>query len=92
MHGRISWLPAGPSTDTLNGSDATRYPCRRLRWTLSWRPQVTAAMRLADGVMLVVDAAEGIMVVTERAVRQALQEGLSITLMISKVGRARGAI
>ncbi len=42
-------------------------------------------MRLADGLLLVVDAAEGVMVVTERAVRQALQEGLSITLLISKV-------
>ncbi len=50
---------------------------------------MTSAIRLADGVLLVVDAAEGIMVVTERAVRQALQEGLTITLMISKV-RARG--
>jgi len=43
-------------------------------------------MRLADGVLLVVDAAEGVMAVTERAVRQAVAEGLSVTLLISKVG------
>ncbi|GLC44572.1 hypothetical protein PLESTB_001320500 [Pleodorina starrii] len=54
---------------------------------VNFNDEVTAAMRLADGVLLVVDAAEGIMVVTERAVRQALQEGLSITLLISKVDR-----
>ncbi len=47
-------------------------------------------MRLSDGLLLVVDAAEGIMVVTERAVRQAIQEGLSITLIISKVGPGWG--
>ena len=47
--------------------------------------QVTAAMRLADGVLLAVDAAEGVMVVTERAVKQAVQEGLSIALVITKV-------
>ena len=33
-------------------------------------------MRLADGVLLVVDAAEGTMVVTEKVVKQALAEGL----------------
>jgi U5 small nuclear ribonucleoprotein component len=44
-------------------------------------------MRLADGVLLVVDAAEGVMAVTERAVRQAVAEGLAVTLMISKVDR-----
>lgn len=48
--------------------------------------QVTAAMRLADGVLLVVDALEGVMAVTERAVRQAVAEGLAVTLLISKVG------
>jgi U5 small nuclear ribonucleoprotein component len=43
-------------------------------------------MRLADGVLLVVDALEGVMAVTERAVRQAVAEGLAVTLLISKVG------
>ena len=44
-------------------------------------------MRLADGVLLVVDAAEGVMAVTERAVRQAVGEGLAVTLLISKARR-----
>lgn len=42
-------------------------------------------MRLADGVLLVVDAAEGTMVVTEKVVKQALAEGLPITLLLTKV-------
>ena len=42
-------------------------------------------MRLADGVLLVVDAAEGVMLVTDKAVRQALAEGLPIALLITKV-------
>jgi predicted membrane GTPase involved in stress response len=47
-------------------------------------------MRLADGVLLVVDALEGVMAVTERAVRQAVAEGLAVTLLISKVGPQTG--
>jgi U5 small nuclear ribonucleoprotein component len=49
--------------------------------------QVTAAMRLADGVLLVVDVLEGVSAATERAIQQAVAEGLAITLLISKVGR-----
>lgn len=44
-------------------------------------------MRLADGVLLVVDSVEGVMLVTEKAIKQACQEGLPICLLISKVDR-----
>ncbi|KIY91383.1 elongation factor EF-Tu-like protein, partial [Monoraphidium neglectum] len=44
-------------------------------------------MRLADGVLLVVDALEGVVAVAERAARQAVAEGLAVTLLISKVDR-----
>jgi translation elongation factor EF-G len=49
------------------------------------RLQVTAAMRLADGVLLVVDVLEGVGAATERAIQQAVQEGLAITMLVSKV-------
>jgi hypothetical protein len=52
------------------------------------RPQVTAAMRLADGVLLVVDVLEGVGAATERAIQQAVQEGLAITMLVSKVRRS----
>mmetsp|Transcript_14693 Transcript_14693/g.41340 ORF Transcript_14693/g.41340 Transcript_14693/m.41340 type:complete len:992 (-) Transcript_14693:61-3036(-) len=54
---------------------------------VNFNDEVTAAMRLADGVLLVVDAVEGVMVVTERAIKQAVAEGLPICLLFSKVDR-----
>ena len=54
---------------------------------VNFNDEVTAAMRLADGVVLVVDAVEGVMLVTEKAIKQACQEGLPICLLISKVDR-----
>lgn len=44
-------------------------------------------MRLCDGVVLIVDAVEGVMLNTERIVKHALQEGLAITLILNKVSR-----
>jgi U5 small nuclear ribonucleoprotein component len=41
-------------------------------------------MRLADGVLLAVDAVEGVLVVTERAIRQAAADNLPICLLITK--------
>lgn len=52
---------------------------------INFNDEVSAALRLADGVLLVVDAAEGVMVVTEKAIKQAIMEGLPICLLLSKV-------
>ncbi|KAH7107696.1 P-loop containing nucleoside triphosphate hydrolase protein [Auriculariales sp. MPI-PUGE-AT-0066] len=49
--------------------------------------EAAAAMRLVDGVVVVVDVIEGVMVNTERLIRHALQEGLAITLVINKIDR-----
>ncbi|CAM9399052.1 unnamed protein product [Ectocarpus sp. 4 AP-2014] len=46
-----------------------------------------AAMRACDGIVLVVDAVEGVMMHTETLVKHALHEGLAITLCINKVDR-----
>lgn len=54
---------------------------------VNFNDEVTAAMRLADGVLLVVDAVEGVMLVTEKAIKQACQEALPICLLITKVDR-----
>lgn len=43
--------------------------------------------RACDGVVLVVDAVEGVMMHTETLVKHALHEGLAITLCINKVSR-----
>ncbi|ORX58889.1 P-loop containing nucleoside triphosphate hydrolase protein [Hesseltinella vesiculosa] len=49
--------------------------------------EVVAGLRLADGAVLVVDAIEGVMVNTERIIRQCIQEGIPMTLVINKVDR-----
>ena len=38
---------------------------------MNFNDEVTAALRLADGVLLVVDAVEGVMLATEKALKQA---------------------
>lgn len=49
--------------------------------------EVAASMGLVDGVLLVVDAAEGYMPHTQTLLRHAVAEKLSITLVINKVDR-----
>ncbi|KAF8510411.1 P-loop containing nucleoside triphosphate hydrolase protein [Hysterangium stoloniferum] len=49
--------------------------------------EVAAAMRLTDGIIVVVDVVEGVMVNTESILRHAVNEGIPITLVINKVDR-----
>lgn len=49
--------------------------------------EAAAAMRLVDGVVIVVDVVEGVMVNTECLIRHAMQEGLALTLVINKIDR-----
>lgn len=54
---------------------------------VNFSDEVTAAMRLCDGVLLVVDAVEGVMINTERLLKHALKENMAITLCINKIDR-----
>lgn len=56
---------------------------------VNFSDEVTAAIRMADGVVLFVDAAEGVMLNTERLVKHAVQERLPVTLCINKVTKLR---
>ena len=47
----------------------------------------TAALRLADAAIVVVDIAEGLQVTGERALRQAVRLGLRVMLVIAKLDR-----
>lgn len=49
--------------------------------------EVCAAARMSDGVLLVVDAAEGVMLSTKQAIKIAAAEGQSICLVLSKMDR-----
>lgn len=54
---------------------------------VNFSDEVTAAIRLCDGVVLFVDAAEGVMMNTDRLLKHAIQEGLAITVCINKIDR-----
>lgn len=54
---------------------------------VNFSDEVSAAMRLCDGVVLFVDAAEGLMLNTERLLKHAVLEGLPILLCINKIDR-----
>ena len=49
--------------------------------------EVSASYRLSDGVMLVVDAVEGVMCGTERLIKHAAKERLPICVFVNKVDR-----
>ncbi|CAL1292395.1 unnamed protein product [Larinioides sclopetarius] len=54
---------------------------------VNFSDEVTAAIRLCDGVVLFVDAAEGVMLNTERLLKHAVQEKLAICICINKIDR-----
>jgi len=54
---------------------------------VNFSDEVTAALRLCDGVAVVVDVVEGVMLNTERVIHHALQEGLTLTVILAKMDR-----
>ncbi|KAL1152534.1 hypothetical protein V6Z11_A09G115000 [Gossypium hirsutum] len=85
---RIS-IKAIPMSLVLEDSNAKSYLCNIMDTPghVNFSDEMTAALRLADGAVLIVDAAEGVMVNTERAIRHAIQERLPIVVVINKVDR-----
>lgn len=54
---------------------------------VNFSDEVTAALRISDAVVLVVDVIEGVMVNTERLIRHAVTERLPIMLVVNKLDR-----
>ncbi|PHU11247.1 hypothetical protein BC332_18177 [Capsicum chinense] len=73
----------------LSDNDSTSYLCNILDCPghVDFSDEMTFALRLADGAILLVDAVQGVMVNTERAIRHAIQKSIPIVLVINKVDR-----
>jgi U5 small nuclear ribonucleoprotein component len=54
---------------------------------VNFSDEVTAAVRLCDGMVVIIDAVEGVMVQTERLIKMAVAEAMPITLVINKMDR-----
>ncbi|KRX56036.1 U5 small nuclear ribonucleoprotein component [Trichinella sp. T9] len=54
---------------------------------INFSDEMSAAFRMCDGVVVFVDAHEGVMLSTERTLKCAVQENLAITLCINKIDR-----
>lgn len=82
-------IKAVPMSLVLEDSNGKSYLCNIMDTPghVNFSDEMTAALRLADGAVLIVDAVEGVMVNTERAIRHALQERLPIVVVINKVDR-----
>lgn len=53
----------------------------------NFQDEVAAGIRMADGIVLVVDVVEGVMVNTEAIVKHAIREGLPIVMVLNKIDR-----
>jgi U5 small nuclear ribonucleoprotein component len=54
---------------------------------VNFSDEATAGLRVSDGVVIVVDAIEGVLSNTERLLKHAVQEQCAITVVINKVDR-----
>ncbi|XP_033913934.1 116 kDa U5 small nuclear ribonucleoprotein component isoform X1 [Acipenser ruthenus] len=54
---------------------------------VNFSDEVTSGIRISDGIVLFIDAAEGVMLNTERLIKHAVQERLAVTICINKIDR-----
>ncbi|KAI9913337.1 hypothetical protein PsorP6_005261 [Peronosclerospora sorghi] len=54
---------------------------------VNFSDETTAALQIADGAVLVVDAIEGVMMNTERLIKAALRAKMALVLVVNKVDR-----
>ncbi|PSC73984.1 116 kDa U5 small nuclear ribonucleo component-like [Micractinium conductrix] len=82
-------LKAVPMSLVMQGGSGKSYVMNLMDTPghVNFSDELCAALRLADGALLVVDAVEGVMVGTERTIKAAAAEGLPLCLLISKVDR-----
>ncbi|XP_077977947.1 116 kDa U5 small nuclear ribonucleoprotein component-like [Glandiceps talaboti] len=54
---------------------------------VNYSDEVTAAYRVSDGAIIFIDAAEGVMLNTERLIKHAVQERIAVCICINKIDR-----
>ena len=82
-------LKAAPMTFVMEDSRGKSYAVATLDCPghPNFSDELSACARLSDGVLLVVDAAEGVMMSTKEAIRIAAAEGQAMCLVLSKIDR-----
>ncbi|CAA0404734.1 unnamed protein product [Arabidopsis thaliana] len=82
-------IKAVPMSLVLEDSRSKSYLCNIMDTPghANFSNEMTASLRLADGAVLIVDAAQGVMVNTERAILHAIHDHLPSVVVINKVDR-----
>jgi len=82
-------IKASPISLLLQSSSEKHYVVNLIDTPghVAFQDEVTAAMRLADGAMVVVDVVEGLMSNGERLIKHALSQRLKLILVLNKMGR-----
>lgn len=82
-------IKSTPVTFNLQSSKGKSYLMNILDTPghVNFSDEITAAMRLSDGVVIFIDAADGVMMNVERLLKHAVQEKLAITICINKIDR-----
>eukprot|EP01132_Coremiostelium_polycephalum_P006280 gene6280-7825_t len=82
-------IKSTPMSLVLQNSNGKSYLCNIIDTPghSNFSDEVSAAARLSDAAVIVVDALEGVMMQTERLIKHVVSEGLSVCLVINKVDR-----